>query len=82
MLRKTVFAAMILTALPLAGASAQYVELGAAARHQMMVEVQNTPGAAEAVRPWISDDQRVQLVATQQPQQRRRPRFSFTPPRD
>ena len=81
MRRKTVFAAVMFTALPLAGASAQYVELGAAARHQMMVEVQTTPGAAEAARPWISDEQRVQLVGTQQ-QQRRRPRFSFTPPRD
>ena len=79
MLRKTVFATVMLSALPMAGASAQYVELGAAARHQMMVQVQTTPGAAEAARPWIAEEQRVQLVAATP---RRRPRFSFTPPRD
>ena len=77
MLRQTILAAMLLTAVPFAQASAQYVALGAAARHQMLVQVQTMPGAAEAARPWITDDQRVQVAA-----QRRRPRFFFVPPRD
>jgi len=76
MRRNAILGAAILSALTAMPASAQYVELGAAARHQMMVQVQTTPGAAEAARPWISDDQQVQLVA-----QRRRPRFSFFAPR-
>lgn len=79
MLRNTLFATVMLSALPLAGASAQYVELAAAARHQMLVEVRTTPGAAEAARPWIGEEQRMQAIATPQ---RRRPRFFFTPPRD
>lgn len=81
MLRKAIFGAVMLSATTVAPAAAQYVELGAAARHQMLVEVHVTPGAAEAARPWISEDQRVQFAANPQPQ-RRRPRFSFTPPRD
>ncbi len=76
MLRNAILGAILLSALPFAGASAQYVELAGAARHQMLVQMQAVPEAAEAARPWIGDDQRVQALTT-----RRRPRFSYHPPR-
>lgn len=78
MLRNAILGAAILIGVTAMPAAAQYVELGAAARHQMMVQVQTTPGAAEAARPWIAEDQQVQLAAAQP----RRPRFSFRAPRD
>ena len=77
MLRNAILGAAMLMGVTAMPATAQYVELGAAARHQMMVQVQTTPGAAEAARPWIAEEQRVQL-ANAQP---RRPRFSFRAPR-
>lgn len=78
MLRNAILGAAMLTGATAMPAAAQYVELGAAARHQMMVQVQTTPGAADAARPWIAEEQRVQLVSAQP----RRPRFSFRAPRD
>lgn len=77
--RKAMIGTALVLGLAANPAAAQYVELGAAARHQMMVQVQTTPGAAEAARPWIAENQGVQLVSLPAP---RRPRFSFRAPRD
>lgn len=72
MLRKTILGAVMLSAAMVAPAAAQYVEVGAVARHQMLVQVQTMPGAAEAARPWIAEEQRVRLIGAEP----RRPRFS------
>ena len=54
-----------------APAQAQYVDLAAAARHQMLVEMQTMPGAATvATQGWIGEEQRVRVVAVRRPQPR------------
>lgn len=57
-----ILASILFPALMATPAMAQYVELGAAARHQLLVQVQTTPGAAEAARGFIAEEQRVALA--------------------